>query len=128
MITGHKDGVITLNASDADASPRFARAEALGESDRTLVGHMRHEIPFFLHFRQKHAPDFIQGFGTAFGAERADPYRTDDITGLLDRSAAQAQALYHISRSMGLADLYPLTLTGPVRDNLAFIHRHPRRA
>lgn len=192
VMMGHDEGVITLNASEADAALRTARAEALGESYRTLIGHMRHEMAHFLHFRLEQDPAFVEGFRATFGDERTDyetalaahyaepqppgdhfitayatahphedwaetaahllhlldiddscaaagltlagatgeddPYALTDIAGLLDRSAAQAQALNHVNRCMGLADLYPFTLTGPVRDKLAFVHRHLRRA
>lgn len=192
VMMGHEHGVITLNASEADTPLRAARAQALGESYRTLIGHMRHEIAHFLHHRLQADPAFVAGFRAAFGDERADydaalqahyadpqppgdrfitgyatahphedwaettahllhlldiadsfaaaglslgaggaqcdPYASADIAALLDRSAAQAVALNHVNRSMGLADLYPFVLSGPVRDKLAFVHRHLRRA
>jgi hypothetical protein len=55
----------------------------------------------------------------------ADPYTAPD---LLDRSAAQARALDHVSRCMGMVDLYPFTLSGPVCGKLACVHRNLRRA
>lgn len=47
-ITGHADGVITINAEEADSDRREATRVALGEPQRTLIGHMRHEIGHYI--------------------------------------------------------------------------------
>lgn len=44
VLSGHSQGVITLNAAEADGSFREATREAMNESYRTLLGHFRHEI------------------------------------------------------------------------------------
>ncbi len=46
--TGHAQGVITINAEEADSDRREAVRVALGEPQRTLVGHMRHEIGHYI--------------------------------------------------------------------------------
>ena len=43
VLTGHADGVITINVAEADDAERERRRHALGEPYRTLLGHMRHE-------------------------------------------------------------------------------------
>jgi hypothetical protein len=44
VITGHADGVITLDLAEGKDSHREAMREQLGEPYRTLLGHLRHEI------------------------------------------------------------------------------------
>ena len=42
--TGHADGVITLDLSEADDAQRERVRAEMGEPYRTLLGHLRHEI------------------------------------------------------------------------------------
>jgi len=44
VMTGHADGVITLNIAEADHAFRENAREKLGEAYRTVLGHLRHEI------------------------------------------------------------------------------------
>ncbi len=44
VITGHENGVITLNIEEADEAERVSHKQDLGERYRTLLGHFRHEI------------------------------------------------------------------------------------
>ena len=44
VLTGHNEGVITLNIAEADDAERENRRASMGETYRTLVGHFRHEI------------------------------------------------------------------------------------
>ena len=44
VITGHAEGVITLNIEEADAAFRENQREKLGEGYRTVLGHLRHEV------------------------------------------------------------------------------------
>lgn len=44
VMTGHDDGVITLNLAEANDVVREARRVSMGEPYRTLLGHFRHEI------------------------------------------------------------------------------------
>lgn len=76
VLTGHEDGLITLNVEDAEDTEREKRKELLGEMYRTLVGHFRHEIAHFYwdRFFQGRADDdpILQGFREVFGDERED--------------------------------------------------------
>jgi hypothetical protein len=76
VLTGHEDGVITLNVEEAEDLEREKRRELLGESYRTLVGHFRHEIAHYYwdRFFVGRAEDdvIMQGFREVFGDERAD--------------------------------------------------------
>ena len=44
VMTGHDNGVITLNIDEADEAARVKHKQDLGERYRTLLGHFRHEI------------------------------------------------------------------------------------
>lgn len=44
IMTGHSEGVITLNIEEADEAERVKNKLDLGERYRTLLGHFRHEI------------------------------------------------------------------------------------
>jgi hypothetical protein len=72
VLTGHADGVITINLAEADDAERERRRAAMGEPYRTLLGHMRHE---FGHFYWDHfilgTPE-IDEFRSLFGDERSD--------------------------------------------------------
>ena len=76
VLTGHEDGVITLNVEEAEDLEREKRRELLGESYRTLIGHFRHEIAHYYwdRFFQNRAQDdlIMQAFREVFGDERED--------------------------------------------------------
>jgi hypothetical protein len=44
VMTGHDDGLITINIAEADSAERERRRIELGEPYRTLLGHLRHEV------------------------------------------------------------------------------------
>jgi hypothetical protein len=44
VLTGHENGLITLNIAEAHDAEREARRLSMGEPYRTLLGHFRHEI------------------------------------------------------------------------------------
>jgi hypothetical protein len=43
VLTGHEDGLITLNIAEADDPFRESARQTMGETYRTLLGHFRHE-------------------------------------------------------------------------------------
>lgn len=43
VLTGHADGLITINAAESDPVERVTRRTAMEEPYRTLLGHFRHE-------------------------------------------------------------------------------------
>lgn len=67
VLSGHSQGVITLNAAEADGSYREAAREAMNEPYRTLLGHFRHESGHYywdlLIKDSQHYPGFQQYFG-----------------------------------------------------------------
>jgi hypothetical protein len=76
VLTGHEDGLITLNVDEAEDLEREKRKEAFGESYRTLVGHFRHELAHYYwdrFFKDRPEDDaHLQGFRDVFGDERED--------------------------------------------------------
>jgi hypothetical protein len=72
VVTGHADGVITLDLAEGDDPHREAVRVKLREDYRTLLGHLRHESGHYYWSRLTGGPDRIQGFRARFGDERAD--------------------------------------------------------
>ena len=48
IYTGHAEGVITVNIQEADSVYRESARVALREPQRTLIGHMRHEVGHYI--------------------------------------------------------------------------------
>ena len=72
VMTGHDNGVITLNVTEGDDAEREKRRAALGEPYRTLVGHFRHEIGHYYWDRLVRDGGRLEAFRELFGDERAD--------------------------------------------------------
>ena len=72
VLTGHQNGVITLNIAEADDSERERRRLQLHESYRTLLGHMRHEIGHYYWDRLVADTEHLSKFRERFGDERED--------------------------------------------------------
>ncbi len=71
VMTGHDDGVITLNIDEANFSFRENMREKMGEGYRTLLGHLRHEIGHYYWDRLIKDDAVLLGeFRTRFGDER----------------------------------------------------------
>lgn len=72
VMTGHSNGVITLNISEADPAHRERTREQMHEPYRTLLGHFRHESGHY-YFDLLVAPgSWLTPFRELFGDERAD--------------------------------------------------------
>lgn len=71
VLTGHNQGVITLNLAEADDSERERRRAQLHEPYRTLLGHLRHEIGHY-YWDRLVAEGGLEGFRGVFGDERLD--------------------------------------------------------
>ena len=50
-MTGHDNGLITINLAEADDPERERRRNHMGEPYRTLLGHFRHEIAHYYWIR-----------------------------------------------------------------------------
>jgi hypothetical protein len=72
VMTGHADGVITINLAEADDAERERRRQQMGELYRTLLGHFRHEIGHYYWDRLIADTPHIEEFRRVFGDERQD--------------------------------------------------------
>jgi len=73
VLTGHNNGVITINLAEADEVARARMREQLQERYRTLLGHFRHEIGHHYWDRLvRDAPETLAHFRQLFGDERRD--------------------------------------------------------
>ena len=70
--TGYFDGVITINAVEADEVLRKEAEVALGERYRTLLGHFRHEYAHYVWTLLPHLIKSSDQFSTLFGNYTAD--------------------------------------------------------
>lgn len=72
VLTGHEDGIITINIAEADDLERERRRLNLHEPYRTLLGHFRHEVGHYYWDRLIRDGDRLQAFRECFGDERQD--------------------------------------------------------
>jgi hypothetical protein len=72
VMTGHADGLITINVEEADDVQREQVRTAMNEPYRTLLGHFRHEIGHYYWDRLIRPSRWLEPFRTLFGDERAD--------------------------------------------------------
>ncbi len=72
VLTGHGDGIITLNIAEADDARREEVRIQLHEPYRTLLGHLRHEIGHYYWDRLVRDTAWSDRFRALFGDERAD--------------------------------------------------------
>jgi hypothetical protein len=71
-VTGHDRGIITLDLSEADERHRDELRRNLGESFRTLIGHLRHEVGHYYFAQLVSQREEIADFRSLFGDERND--------------------------------------------------------
>lgn len=72
VLTGHEDGVITLNLLEADDAHRERVRANLGEPYRTLLGHLRHEIGHYYWDLLIDKQPALESFGQLFGDSSRD--------------------------------------------------------
>lgn len=72
ILTGHADGLITLNIAEADDAERESRRQSMGEPYRTLLGHFRHESGHYYWERLVRDTPNLDPFRQLFGDETAD--------------------------------------------------------
>jgi len=72
VLTGHHDGLITINVAEADPAERERRRIELGEPYRTLLGHLRHEVGHYYWDRLVEDGGRLEAARAVFGDERAD--------------------------------------------------------
>jgi hypothetical protein len=72
VLTGHNNGVITLNIAEADDAERERRRLQLGEPYRTLLGHFRHEVGHYYWDLLINGSPRLEAFRELFGDDRTD--------------------------------------------------------
>ncbi|MFI6167696.1 putative zinc-binding metallopeptidase [Nocardia sp. NPDC051052] len=72
VITGHKNGVITLDLAEANDPHREQLRIEMDEPYRTLLGHFRHEIGHYYYMSLVASDDAAQRFRDLFGDPDAD--------------------------------------------------------
>jgi hypothetical protein len=73
VITGHEDGVITLDLAEGDDVHREQLRVEMDEPYRTLLGHFRHEVGHYYYYRLI-SPNsaYVQRFNELFGDHESD--------------------------------------------------------
>ncbi|UZR97193.1 zinc-binding metallopeptidase family protein [Chondrinema litorale] len=72
IMTGHANGVITINIEEADEAIRVQHKLDLGEKYRTLLGHMRHEVGHYYWDVLIKDSNYLDQYRQLFGDERQD--------------------------------------------------------
>jgi hypothetical protein len=72
VITGHANGLITINLKEADDAHREQHRVAMHEPYRTVLGHFRHEIGHYYWEVLLADGPRLEDFRAQFGDERAD--------------------------------------------------------
>jgi hypothetical protein len=72
VITGHADGVVTIDLAEGSDPHREALRVQLAEPYRTMLGHLRHEVGHFYWTVLVDGTDRLDPFRKLFGDERAD--------------------------------------------------------
>ncbi|CAM5797931.1 zinc-binding metallopeptidase family protein [Rhizobacter fulvus] len=72
VLTGHDEGIITLNIAEADDAARERMRTDMHEPYRSLVGHFRHESGHYYWDRLINNTAWIDEYRSLFGDERAD--------------------------------------------------------
>jgi hypothetical protein len=71
-ITGHLDGVVTLDLAETDERHRDDLRRRLGEPFRTVIGHLRHEVGHYYWARLVAQTNDVDAFRNLFGDATAD--------------------------------------------------------
>ncbi len=72
VLTGHDNGLITVNIAEADDVERERRRHQMHEPYRTLLGHFRHEIGHYYWDRLIKNGSRLDDFRELFGDDRED--------------------------------------------------------
>ena len=73
ILTGHEDGLVTLNVAEADSAEREKMRAQMHEKYRTLLGHFRHEVGHYYWDRLiRDDPARLADYRAVFGDETVD--------------------------------------------------------
>ena len=76
VLSGYRDGIVTLNIEEADEARRQRVRAVLHQPHRTLLGHLRHDIGHYYWQRLVAGGAWHAPFRELFGDERKDDART----------------------------------------------------
>lgn len=102
VLTGHLDGLITVNLAEADVVSREQTRQNLGEPYRTLLGHFRHESGHYYFNQLLSSDQYLIAFRELFGDERAD------YQAAMERYYANPSGVVQGDRISAYAALHPL--------------------
>jgi hypothetical protein len=72
VLTGHDNGLITLNLNEADDAAREKLRQQMGEPYRTLLGHFRHEVGHYFWDRLVRDAGHLDACRAVFGDDSQD--------------------------------------------------------
>lgn len=72
VVTGHENGLVTLDLAESDDAHREKVRSRLAEPYRTLLGHFRHEVGHYYEWQMVRGDEAIARCREVFGDERAD--------------------------------------------------------
>lgn len=72
VMTGHADGLVTININEADDALRVQAQQSMGERYRTLLGHFRHEVGHYYWNLIVMDTPYLNAFRSLFGDEQQD--------------------------------------------------------
>jgi hypothetical protein len=72
VLTGHDNGIITVNIEEADDAIRERARKEMHEQYRTLLGHLRHEVGHYYWDRLVDGTPWLDEFRKLFGDEQQD--------------------------------------------------------
>jgi hypothetical protein len=108
VITGHDNGVITLDLAEADDEHRERLRQQLSEPYRTVLGHFRHEIGHYYWPILVTGPDLLAACRAVFGDDRADYTRAvADHYAAADPTAAALDAPWRQTHISSYARMHP---------------------
>jgi hypothetical protein len=102
VLTGHADGVITLNVAEADPVLREKVRVEMEERYRTPLGHLRHESGHYYWELLISGTSHLEAFRELFGDERAD------YGAALRAHYARAQRNWQSAYISGYASAHPM--------------------
>jgi hypothetical protein len=117
-ITGHAEGLITINIAEADDVVRVKMRLDMNERYRTVPGHFRTAQAFGLT-----VPDFPTELIASAGQFDMNRPSDEAFSRLIAQWLPLTFAFNSMNRSMGLEDLYPFVLSPSVIDKLRFVHQ-----
>ena len=121
MLTGHDDGLITINIAEADSAERERRRLELGEPYRTLLGHLRHEVGHYYWDVLVRDGGRIEACRAIFGDESVDYNEA-----LQRHYQSGAPADWNLDFVSAYATMHPVGGLRRDLDALSAHGRHPR--